>query len=126
MSNRHIIIQAIFLPQCQDRLTKFCCECLVYTFVDKDSIGTDTSLAGISELRDDDTDRFIQIRISKNHEWRVASKLHRSLLDGACTLLKQDAPTSVDPVNDNFRTSEFCVSSDPISSAGPVMTLKTP
>src|SRR5262245_1032937 len=35
-------------------------------------------------------------------------------------------PTSVDPVNEIFRTVGFDVSSPPISAADPVTTLKTP
>src|SRR5277367_1465409 len=36
------------------------------------------------------------------------------------------APTSVDPVNDNFRTSGFDVSSAPIAADPPVRMLHTP
>ena len=35
-------------------------------------------------------------------------------------------PVSVEPVNDNLRTSGFDVSSPPMSGADPVMTLSTP
>src|SRR6185312_2820427 len=36
------------------------------------------------------------------------------------------APTSVEPVNDNLRTSGLLVSSAPIGPEGPVNTLQTP
>src|SRR5260370_6700602 len=36
------------------------------------------------------------------------------------------APTSVEPVNENFRTFGLVVSSWPVSAAGPVMMLQTP
>src|SRR6201999_2038828 len=36
------------------------------------------------------------------------------------------APTSVEPVNDSFRTSGFDVSSPPIAEEPPVSTLQTP
>jgi hypothetical protein len=46
------------------------------------------------------------------------------IVEAHCAISRR--PTSVDPVNDNFRTRELAVSAPPMASGSPVSTFSTP